>query len=156
MANEQNLKPIKTLSSEEAKKRGQKGGKASGEARRKRANFKKVLTDLLTQKIDVDDITPLLESMGIDSTLESAINMAMIKKALDGNVGAYLAIRDTLGLDKTKLDKEEQKAKINQLEAQTQMIQKGLESEKEEAIQIIFKKAKPEEEKEHEDDSICN
>lgn len=36
------------------------------------------------------------------------------------------------------------------------MIQKGLESEKEEAIQIIFKKAKPEEEKEHEDDSICN
>lgn len=156
MANEQNLKPIKTLSSEEAKKRGQKGGKASGEARRKRANFKKVLTDLLTQKIDVDDITPLLESMGIDSTLESAINMAMIKKALDGNVGAYLAIRDTLGLDKTKLDKEEQKAKINQLEAQTQMIQKGLESEKEEAIQIIFKKAKPEEEKEHEDDSTCN
>lgn len=33
-----------------------------------------------------------LESLGIDSTLESAINMAMIKKALKGDVKAYEAV----------------------------------------------------------------
>lgn len=40
MANEQNLKPIVTLSSEEAKKRGSAGGKASVEARREKKLFK--------------------------------------------------------------------------------------------------------------------
>jgi len=41
MANEQNLIPIKTLSSEEAKKRGSNGGKKSGQVRRE----KKLLSD---------------------------------------------------------------------------------------------------------------
>lgn len=40
MANEENLKPIVTLSSEEAKKRGSAGGKASVEARREKKLFK--------------------------------------------------------------------------------------------------------------------
>ncbi len=68
------------------------GGKASGEARRKKADFRHTLNLLLTAKIDSDEWTPFLEALGLDSTLESAVNAAMIREALSGNVKAYEAI----------------------------------------------------------------
>lgn len=77
---------------EEQRKIASMGGKASGEARRRKANFKKTLNMLLTAEIDNPEITPILEALGIDSTFESAINMAMIKEAMTGNVKAYEAI----------------------------------------------------------------
>ena len=49
------------------------GGKASGESRRKTANFRRTLNKLLTTPIDSPEWTPLLEAMGLDSTLESAL-----------------------------------------------------------------------------------
>ena len=50
-------------------------GKASGEARRKKADFRKTLNHLLTLKLADDEWAPTLESLGIDPTLESAMNM---------------------------------------------------------------------------------
>mgnify|MGYP005936034061 CR=1 FL=1 len=76
MANEQNLKPARTKS--EARERGRAGGKASGEARRRKADFRRTLNALLTTEIDSTEWTPILNAMGLDSTLESAVNMAMI------------------------------------------------------------------------------
>ena len=52
------------------------GGKASGEARRRKADFRKTLNLLLTAEIDSPEWTPVLEAMGLDSTLESAVNAA--------------------------------------------------------------------------------
>ncbi len=96
-----------------------RGGKASGESRRRKADFRKTLNLLLTAEIDNPEWTPILEAMGLDSTLESAVNAAIIKKALAGNVKAYEAIRDTLGQTlKSELDIEEQLAKIAHLNAQ--------------------------------------
>lgn len=46
-----------------------KGGKASGESRKRKADFRRTLNQLLTLKIDSPEWTPLLESLGIDSTL---------------------------------------------------------------------------------------
>lgn len=68
------------------------GGRASGEARRKKADFRRTLNMLLTAKIDSPEWTPILEAMGLESTLESAVNAAMIREALSGNVKAYEAI----------------------------------------------------------------
>lgn len=117
MANNENLKPVRTKS--EARERGRNGGKASGESRRRKADFRKTLNLLLTAEIDSPEWTPILEAMGLDSTLESAVNAAIIKKALAGNVKAYEAIRDTLGQTlKSELDIEEQLAKIAHLNAQ--------------------------------------
>lgn len=65
-----------------------KGGKKSGEVRKRKANFKKTLNILLTAKIDSEEWTPLLESLGAESTLESAILMAQIKEAMYGNTNA--------------------------------------------------------------------
>lgn len=103
VANERNLKRFG--SEREPREAGRKGGKASGAARRRKADFRKTLNLLLTTEIDNSEWTPLLQALGLDSTLESAVNMAMIKEALSGNVKAYIAIRDTIG-QTTKSDKD--------------------------------------------------
>ena len=95
MANDENLKPIRSKS--EAREIGRKGGKASGESRRRKADFRKTLNLLLTAEIDSPEWTPMLEALGLDSTLESAVNGAMIKEALSGNVKAYEAIAKYAG-----------------------------------------------------------
>lgn len=111
MANNENLKPVRTKS--EARERGRAGGKASGEARRRKADFRRILNALLTAEIDSPEWTPILKAMGLDSTLESAVNMAMIKEALMGNVKAYVAIKDVLGqTSKSDTDLEEQQLRM--------------------------------------------
>ena len=105
-------------SSDEARENGRKGGKASGESRRRKANFRKTLNALLTAEIDSPEWEPVLKELGVDCTLESALNMAMIKEGLAGNVKAFVAIRDTL---KTE---EELRYKNNELEKQKNEIEK--------------------------------
>lgn len=93
MGNYGNLVPFTSNQShDEAVKNGRKGGKASGEARRRKANFRKTLNLLLTTEIDSPEWTPMLQALGLDSTLESAVNAAMIREALSGNVKAYEAL----------------------------------------------------------------
>ena len=144
MANEQNLKPVKTKS--EARERGRNGGKASGAARRRKADFRKTLNLLLTTKIDSPEWTPVLEALGLDSTLESAVNAAVIKKALEGNVQAYIAIRDTLGqTTKSQEDLEEQKIRTDRAKrARDQEV--GDTGEENENIQSFLKAMNPTEE----------
>ena len=116
MANDENLKKgelTQFRSGEEAARRGRAGGKASGEARRRKADFRRTLNTLLTTEIDSTEWTPILKAMGLDSTLESAVNMAMIKEALAGNVKAYVAIKDVLGqTSKSDTDLEEQQLRM--------------------------------------------
>ena len=89
-------------------------GKASGEARRRKADFRKTLNQLLTAEIDSPEWTPLLESLGLDSTLETALNMAMIKEGLAGNVKAYEAVAKFAGQSaQTEADEEEQRVRTD-------------------------------------------
>ena len=85
MANNENLV---RLSPSEARENGRKGGKASGEARRRKANFRKTLNMLLTDEIDSEEWKPVLEALGVECTLESALLMAQIKEALAGSTKA--------------------------------------------------------------------
>ena len=84
MANEKNLKPVRTKS--EARERGKKGGIASGEARRERKTFREGLLYLLN--------TPCDDQEG---TQQDAILVSLIQKARTGDVRAIEAIRDTIG-----------------------------------------------------------
>ena len=93
MANYENIKDANNnRTPNERRELAQRAGEASGEERRKSANNRKTLNLLLSAKIENEELTTYLESLGIDSTLESAINMAMIKKALKGDVKAYEAV----------------------------------------------------------------
>jgi len=90
------------------------GGKASGKVRRKKADFRKTLNLLLTAKIDNPEWSPTLEALGLESTLEAAVNAAMIKKVLEGDVKAYEAIAKYAGqTDKTDADLAEQQIRTD-------------------------------------------
>lgn len=115
MANEENLKPVRTKS--EARERGRNGGKRSGEARRRKADFRKTLNLLLTAKIDSEEWEPILNALGMECTLESALNMAMIREGLAGNVKAYEAIAKYSG----QSDKDDED--IRNREADTELKQ---------------------------------
>lgn len=77
MANEKNLKPVRTK--KEARERGRNGGKKSGEVRRARKTLK-------------EELLALLET----EEYNKKISLAMIHKAEMGNVKAFLAVRDTI------------------------------------------------------------
>lgn len=78
MANESNLKPVRTK--EEARKRGKQGGIKSGESRRARKTLK-------------EELLLLLET----NDYNKKISLKMIREALSGNTKAFEIIRDTIG-----------------------------------------------------------
>lgn len=91
-----------------------KAGKASGEARRRKADFRKTLNLLLTTEIDSEEWKPVLEALGVECTLESALNMSMIMQGLAGNVKAYEAIAKYAGQSaQTIADDEEQRIRTD-------------------------------------------
>lgn len=73
------------------------GGKASGEARRRKADFRKTLNMLLTAEIDSEEWKPVLEALGVECTLESALLIAQIKEAMKGNTKAAYFVAQYAG-----------------------------------------------------------
>lgn len=141
MANEKNLKPVRTKS--EARERGRNGGKASGEARRRKADFRKTLNMLLTAEIENEEYKPILEALGVECTLESALNMAMIKEGLSGNVKAYEAIAKYAGQsNQTERDDEEQKIRTDRAKRARDM-EVGDTDTSDENIQSFLKAMRP-------------
>lgn len=81
MANEQNLKPFTAEQSrEEAVKNGKKGGIASGKAKRKRKSLR-------------EQLEMLLET----GNTQESIAVALLEKAMSGDVRAFEVLRDTIG-----------------------------------------------------------
>ena len=98
MSKEDNLK---TLSSEEARVQGAKGGKASGEARRKKRDQKakmKMILDLPPTA----EAREVLTDMGVseeDIDNDTLLCAALFKSAVEGNVQAFDRIMFLLGKD---------------------------------------------------------
>ncbi len=134
---------LKRLTPSEARYYGRMGGKASGESRRRKANFRKTLNYLLTAKIDSPEWAETLEALGLDSTLEAAVNAAMIKEALMGNVKAYEAIAKYSGQSgQTEADDTEQRIRTDRAKrARDQEV--GDESGADENIQSFLKAMNP-------------
>ncbi|MCB5755765.1 hypothetical protein LIR06_12670 [Mediterraneibacter faecis] len=141
MANEQNLVPFTTNQSrEEAVKNGRKGGKASGRARRRKADFRKTLNLLLTAEIDNEEWKPVLESLGVECTLESALLMAQIKEAMRGNTKAAYFVAQYAGQNaQTAADDKEQQRRTERMEADTEKIRRssGNTDNEDEGVEII-------------------
>lgn len=87
MANEQNLRPIRTES--EARKKGRNGGIASGEARR----AKKSLREAMQVLMDAD----LTGKDGKTMTGTEAMAAKAFQTALKGDWKAWELVRDTAG-----------------------------------------------------------
>lgn len=109
----ENLIPFSKRSKDEAREYGPKGGKASGESRRRKAAMRDTMNRLLTMQAEVEGLSDILRADGGESTYEELITMAMIEKALRGDVNAFNAIKATVGqTDKSAVDLEEQNLRM--------------------------------------------
>lgn len=100
MANEQNLKPRTTLSKEEAKRLGSKGGKASAKAKRERKAIRDQLKALLELPVKNEKLKKKIKELGIsdkDIDNQMAITISIFNRALNGDTKAFEVIRDTIG-----------------------------------------------------------
>ena len=108
---------------EERRELAKKAGQASGKARRRKANFQKTLNMLLTAEIDSEEWTPILESLGVECTLESALLMAQIKMALEGDTQAAKFVAQYSGQSgRAEEDLENKKAETELIRARKEAI----------------------------------
>lgn len=101
MANEQNLTPFTSEQSrEEAVKNGAKGGRASGESKRRKKTLREQMEMLLSLPVQDENTRDFIESLGIQPDEVNnalAITLSMYQEALKGNTKAFELIRDTIG-----------------------------------------------------------
>lgn len=94
---------IPVRSEREAKEKGRKGGIASGKARREKKAMKDTLATLLSmplkddKAVDVENIKSIAALKGKNITVQEAIMLAQIQKAMKGDTKAAEYIRDTSG-----------------------------------------------------------
>lgn len=132
----ENLIPFDKRTEEEQRNIRSAGGKASGKVRRRKADFRKTLNMLLTAQIDSAEWGPVLQALGVDSTLESAMLMSMIKAALEGDVKAAYFVAQYAGQSgQTEIDEEEQRSKTELNRARKQTVTG--ENETDEAIEKL-------------------
>ena len=107
---EENLLKADNLTSEELRERAKKGGKASGEARRDKREQKQIILDVLSMPMaegSVEEITSLAAAEGANLSINQAIIIQQVKKALKGDTKAAEYLRDTAGQkpsDKVQID----------------------------------------------------
>ena len=110
-------------STEELREIQSRGGKRSGEVRRRKADFRKTLNMLLTAEIDNEEWKPVLESLGVECTLESALLMAQIKMALAGDTQAAKFVAQYSGQSaRVEEDLENKKADTELIKARKEAI----------------------------------
>lgn len=89
--------------SDEARKNGAKGGIASGKARREKKAMKDTLETLLKMPLksskydDIEEIQSLAAIKGKNITVQEAIMLAQIQKAMKGDTRAAEFVRDSSG-----------------------------------------------------------
>lgn len=109
-----NLTPMNKRSLEEQKELQRKGGKASGIARRRKADLKKAFETLLSLDVTDSKIKKQLEEMGIAGNNEVLLAFAIFQQAIKGNQKATENIIK-LTITKDKYDIQEQKDRIKAL-----------------------------------------
>ncbi len=117
MKGQENLIPVTERSKEEARAMSRKGGINSGKARRRKKTFKESLEVILDltlkrgEKMDVDDIQSLADIKGKNISVQDAINIAMVQRAIKGDKAAAEWVRDTSG--QKQAEKVEMTGEIN-------------------------------------------
>lgn len=92
------------LTKEEIREAGRKGGIASGEAKKRKRAMAETLEILLgmtldkrRKAVDIEDIKAFAELKGKNVTVDEAMMIKLIQKALGGDLQAVTMVRDTIG-----------------------------------------------------------
>ncbi len=97
--NDKNLVPFSERSESEVREINSRGGKKSGETRRRKKALKSLMNDLLSSDIVNDDIYNSTVDMGFGTnpTYGAAVVAAMVRQAALGDTKAFNAIVDLIG-----------------------------------------------------------
>ena len=93
----------KSFTPEERKRNSSKGGKASAEAKRERKRSREILEIFLSMPLkkrkeaEIDDIKAFEELKGKNITVNEAIQLKQVQRALNGDLASASYIRDTVG-----------------------------------------------------------
>ena len=111
MKGKENLIPVTKRTKEEAREISRKGGKASGESRRKKKTMAQIAEKILElsmkpkkEIMDVDDANNLTELAGQNINVQTAMVLALTKNALEGDCKS---IDMLLTLTGQKVEKQE-------------------------------------------------
>lgn len=131
MANEQNLVPFGERSEREARELGQKGGIASGKARRRKKSMKQKMQLLLSLPA-ADNDQAELTAMGVDPEdmdNEMVLVKALFLAAAEGDTRAFDRIQDVLGrsVAREELGLKKQEMKRKSSDEDTQPMKKAKE-----------------------------
>ena len=103
MAGRKNLIKAEDLTSEELRARARAGGIASGKARREKKAMRETLDILLSMPMkdgasaDVESIRSFASIKGKNISVQEAILIAQVQKAMKGDTKAAEYVRDTIG-----------------------------------------------------------
>lgn len=118
-----NLIPVTKRTKQEQIAISRKGGKASGEARKKKAELRRALDAILTMEIKDETLKQQLEDAGLPTDNQTLLALSMFNQAIKGNVRTAEFIADVLGVTrKDKLDIQEQKERIKYLKHQNKKL----------------------------------
>lgn len=116
MANEQNLMSIEEVNSRRTREQhtadSRRGGIASGESRRRKRDAKEIIEIFLSMNInngkksDIEGIKNFMDIQGKTITVEEAMHLKMVQKALKGDLNAYNMALSIIG------DKPAEKVKV--------------------------------------------
>ena len=92
------------MTKEQLSEAGKKGGKASVEARRRRKELKETLEILLNmsldkrrKNVDIEKIQAFADLKGKNVTVDEAMMIKLVQKALSGDLYSISMVRDTIG-----------------------------------------------------------
>ena len=145
MANTDNLIPNEERTPSERRENARKAGKASGEARRRKKAMRQAASELLNMNLSgskhegIAAIKQRLQALGYDAedaTIQDAVLVSVMMKALKGDVRASEFLRDTAGANPAlDIKKEELKLKKAALKLRQEESQRG--GGNSEGVQII-------------------
>lgn len=116
--NENSLKNLKNIAdqgitSEQRKENGRKGGQASGRSRRAKKEMKDLVNNILDMGMkagNLETFNSIEDSKGKNISVNEALILAQVKKALTGDTRALEFLRDTAG--QKPVDKQESKVTV--------------------------------------------
>ena len=92
------------MTKEQLSEAGKKGGKASVEERRRRKELKETLEILLNmsldkrrKNVDIEKIQAFADLKGKNVTVDEAMMIKLVQKALSGDLNSISMVRDTIG-----------------------------------------------------------
>lgn len=129
MANEHNLENHKfnKRTASEQREIASKGGKASGKARRQKADLRKAMSTILSLEVDGTN-RAILKSLGVEPTNEMMLAFVTLQQAFKGNQRAVENVIKLTSI-KDKHDIDEQKARTKLLKTQNKEREQALSGE---------------------------